>query len=381
MDQSLPLADPLARARALQPLLREAAPRIEAARELTQDVLAALHAAALFRLVLPRELGGAEAPLAVFADVIEAIAEADASTAWCLGQGAGCAMSAAYLAPEAARAVFGAPTAALAWGAGANGKAVPAEGGWRVTGRWMFASGSRHCEWLGGHCGIVSDQGKPEVRTFLFPKAAAKITDTWYVLGLRGTGSDSYAVEDVFVPAAFSLDRSQPAAHPSPLYHMPLFFLYPAAFGAVALGIARAVLGSFIALAADKTPRGASARLRENAAVQHLVGHMTARLQAARAYHWQTLAELWRRLEAGETLRDVDGLGIRTSSTYAIHESVAVVECAFHEAGASAIFDANPFERRFRDLHAVAQQMQGRRSNFELVGQHLLGMTEGPLFV
>ena len=369
----------LARARALQPMLRHAAPRIEAARELPADVLDALHSAGLFRLLIPRRLGGAETDLVTLAQVIEAVAEADASCAWCLGQAAGCAMAAAHLPDDAAWDAFGRdPGAVLAWGAGAGGAAVAEGDGWRISGHWQFASGARHATLLGAHCKLAGQDGV--VRTFIFPRAQTTLTDTWHVIGLCGTGSEGFAVTDLFIPNAYGFDRTVPAPHPGTLYRVPLVQTYPIAFGAVALGIARAMLDAFVALAVDKSPRGAG-RLRDNAAVQSLLGQMETRRRAARSFLLRSIAEIWAELDAGAALSPAHSLSIRMAATFAIHESLAVVEMAWHEAGASAIFDAAPFGRRLRDMHAVAQQVQGRRANFELVGRHLLGMTDVPLFV
>lgn len=378
-----------ARARALCPLIAGAAPRIEAERELPAEVLDALHEAGLFRLLIPRELGGAEADPMCFVEVIEAIATADASTAWCLGQGLGCAMSAAYLTRAAAERVFGNARAVLAWGAGVNGAARRAPGGWRMTGRWMFASGSRHATWLGGQCPLqeadgtpVADaDGTPLIRTFLFPRDAAMISDTWHVIGLRGTGSDTYAVSDLLVPDALCFARDRPAPHPGTLYRLPLTHIYAPGFAGVALGIARAALDAFVALAQDKRPRGIAASLRESTAIQSALGKMEMRLRAARALLFATLEEVWRDLCAGGKLTVDHEAAIRGASTFATHEASAVVDFAYHEAGASAIFERNPFERRFRDIHAVKQQIQARRANFEPVGRYLLGLPTGPLFV
>ena len=136
----------------MTPLLCERAAAIEAQRKLTADVLDALHERELFRLTLPAHAGGYELPIPVLASVTEIIAGADASTAWCLGQAFGCAISAAFLDKDAAREVFGPPDAVLAWGAGAQGTAVAIDGGYRVNGTWKFASGAKHATWLGGHC-------------------------------------------------------------------------------------------------------------------------------------------------------------------------------------------------------------------------------------
>ncbi|MDA8249586.1 MAG: acyl-CoA dehydrogenase family protein [Rhodospirillales bacterium] len=368
----------VAAAQALRPFLREAAPRIEAARALPDDVLAALHDGGMFRLLIPRELGGAEADLVTLAGVLQALAEGDASCAWCVGQAAGCAMSAAYLPADVARELFGRDErAVLAWGAGVNGEAVRDGDGWRVTGKWLFASGARHATLLGAQTTLAGCDG--EVRTFLFPRAQTTLVDTWHVVGLRGTGSDGYAIRDLYIPDSHGFNRMLPAPHPGTLYRIPLVQVFPVAFGAVALGVARAVLDAFLALASDKTPRG-SGRMRDSGAIQGLLGQWEARWRAARCYLLHSAAEIWADLEAGQTLSAAHSLTIRMASTHAIHESLALVDAAYHEAGASAIFDAAPFERRLRDMHAVAQQIQGRRSNFELAGRHLLGMTDTQLF-
>src|SRR5262249_16890032 len=144
---------------------------------------------------------------------VEAIAMADASVAWCVGQCSGVSMCAAYLQPAVAQKLFGDPRAAVATGSpDKTAKAIVVEGGYRVSGHWMFASGSRHSQWLGGHATICEPDGKPRLgldgapldqRTMLFPKSSATMIDVWQVMGLRGTGSDSYTVKDLFVPADY----------------------------------------------------------------------------------------------------------------------------------------------------------------------------------
>ena len=203
----------------MTPLLRERAAAIEARRELTADVLDALHERELFRLSLPAHVGGYELPIPVLSEVTEIIAGADASTAWCLGQAFGCAMSAAFLDEDAAREVFGPADAVLAWGAGPQGRAVASDGGYVVNGTWRFASGAKHATWLGGHCKVYEADGSPRLgadgvhvlRTALFPRDRAAIADDWHVMGLRGTRSEGYAVEDLFVEARLTLDRGTPA--------------------------------------------------------------------------------------------------------------------------------------------------------------------------
>ena len=374
----------VARARALQPLLKAAAPRIEAARELTPDVLAAMHEARLFRLTLPRALKGEELDPVSLSQVTEAIATGDASAAWCLGQGSGCAMSAAYLAPDAAAKVFGPADAVLAWGAGAQGKATATKGGYVASGKWLFASGSRHATWLGGHCKVFEADGRPRLdaagqpveRTMLFRRGQAQIDDVWHVLGLRGTGSDGYAVSELFVPEAETLNRDNvnERRDAAAIFRFPITLTFASAFSGVALGIARGALDDLLALAMDKTPRGATRPLRENPVFQTAAAELEGQWRAARAYLHATVGEVWRSAEAGSELTLEQRIKIRLAATTAINMATDVTERAYRAAGATAIFNSQPFERRLRDAHAVSQQAQARATHFETVGRHLLGL-------
>ena len=385
-------ADPVARARTLMPLLAAAAPRIEAARELPDDVVAALHDAGLFRLLLPRTLGGAELAPPAYHHVLEAVAEGDASTAWCLNQTAVCSITAAHLDARVARAIFGPPDAVLAWGIG-NAKAIAVEGGYRATGSWSFGSGSRHATWLGGHC-IVHEadgtprlhaDGKPIERTMLFPRASAAIDPRWDVIGLKGTGSDAYAVEDLFVAedhTCIHLTRWHDVEKPD--LAMPHRFgatsLYASGFATVALGNARAVLDSFKTLAGAKTPRGYKNALRDSPVVQMQVAEAEAQLQSARVYLFDLLARCRESVARLGRLTIDQRLHIRMASTFAIHQATRVVEGAYRAAGTTAVFESNPFERRFRDAYTISQHLQGRAMHFETVGKHFLGLEPEPLF-
>ena len=139
-------------------------------------------------------------------------------------------------------------------------------------------------------------------------------------------------------------------------------------------------MDAFIDIAGGKTPRGGR-RMRDSAAIQSILGHNEVRLRSARNFLFGTVGDTWAELEAGGAFTETHALNVRMATTFAIQEALAVVEVAYHEAGATAIHTANPFERRFRDIHAVSQQVQARRANFELVGQVLLGLPTGPLFL
>ena len=383
-------ADYLARAQALAPRIAAAADEIESERRIPAPLFEAIIDAGLYRMLLPRSLGGGEIDPPTFVRVIETIAKADASVAWCLCQNTVCSLVAASLPIEGARAIYGDSRAVLAWGPGPS-RAVVAPGGYRVTGSWSFASGGRHATWLGAHCPVheadgtprLGPSGAPVIRTVLFPAREAPMSDIWRVIGLRGTASDAYAVNDLFVPDDFTLARDDPAERreTGPLYSFPTNSLYSCGFACVALGLARSLLDAFLALTLEKTPRGYKSKLRENAVVQSELAQSEARLRGARIYIMGTLGEIWAAVQRENRISLDQRMAIRLAATHTIQEAVKVADDAYHAAGATAIFNSNAFERRFRDIHTVAQQVQGRRSHFETVGRYLLGFETDLLFV
>lgn len=196
-------------ARALVPRVRACADENERERQLPQSLADALAAAGLFKLTVPRALGGAEAHPETVVRVIETLAAADGSAGWSAGIAAQCGIASGFFGAEAARAVYGDPPAFVALVTFRAGRAQAVDGGYRVTGRWSFASGCRHATWLGGGA-IIYDweqprlgaDGQPESRFFFFTAVACEIFDTWHVTGLRGTGSHEFAVADAFARLA-----------------------------------------------------------------------------------------------------------------------------------------------------------------------------------
>jgi alkylation response protein AidB-like acyl-CoA dehydrogenase len=314
---------------------------------------------------------------------VEELARHDASVAWNVFVANSSALIAAFLEPAANHAVFADPRSIVAWGPPNASRARAVEGGYRVTGKWDFASGCRQARWMGAHCHVqeadgtlrLNRFGRPAVRTLLFPASEATLLDTWQTIGLRGTASDSYSVDDLFVPEAFSSTREDPALRQQrgPLYAFTMQGLYAAGVAAVGLGVARAMLSEFIALASRKVPRNL-ARLADNAVVQADVARAEARLGSARAYLIETLTAIY--ANAGEVapIEVADRARVRLACTNAIQGAAEVVDFAYKAAGVDAIFPGSPFERRFRDMHTLSQQIQARIAHFEQVGQILLGV-------
>jgi alkylation response protein AidB-like acyl-CoA dehydrogenase len=375
--------DYVARVQALVPAIEAAADRIEAERRIVPDVVAALHGAGIFHMLLPPSLGGGGADIVAFNEVIQTIAAADASTAWCVGQQVASTQAAGYLDPKVASEIFGPPHGAVAWGPPAGAKATATDGGYKVTGRWRFASGSGHCPWIGGHSAVIErdgkprldDKGRPVMRTMLFRKEQAKWTDIWHTVGLRGTGSNQYEVNDLFVPDAYTTWRDEQAdrTNDGALYDIPLLTLYGIGFSGVGLGLARGSLDAFMALANNKTGRAGRGVMRDNPVIQSDVAKVAGGLHAARAFLREMLEEIWQAVNKDGATLD-QRARLRLAITGALDQSVRTVDFAYTAAATSAIFTGSPFERRFRDMHTVTAQGQAHMSNFESAGQALFGI-------
>jgi len=377
-------SDALARARALQDAIHQAADEIERTRRIPEPLLTHLHDSRLFRLLLPRTVGGIETDPGTYYKCVEAVSAADASVGWNMFVANSSALIAPFLEPAAARTIFADPRTIVAWGPPNACTVAAVSGGYRASGRWSFASGCRQANWIGVHAHVretdgrlrLNRFGRPTVRTLLMPVTAATLEDTWDTIGLRGTASDSYAIDDVFVGEDFSSTREDPTLcrEPGRLYAFTMQGLYAVGVAAVAIGTARAMLDAFVELAGRKSPRGLG-RLADSPTVCADAARCEARLGSAKAYLLQTLADIYAHAAEGEAIGVLDRGRVRLTCANAIHGAIEVADAVYKAAGVDAIFpgNGNPFERRFRDMHTLSQQIQSRTSHFEAVGQILLG--------
>ena len=372
----------LKRIEELGSFIEESADDSEQEGHLTERLVDALHEAQLFRMLLPKPYNGLEVTPVTFMRSIEAVARHDASTAWCLCQQNGCSMSAAIARPDVAVLIWGDdPRGALAWGPG-KATAVPVEGGYSVTCDLSFCSGMHNSTWLGAHCMVLENgepqkdaSGKTTIRTMLIPKSEIEISYTWDVIGLRATGSDGYVLKDHFVPLEHSVirDKEEELTYRTSLYLFRQTNLYACGFSGVAIGTARSMLEAFKKLSIDKRPRLAKTVLKENMVVQHEVALAEAKLNAAWRFLNTELEDIWAAVLRTDELTVDQRMRIRLASTHGIHEAKQVADLVYDAAGASAVFHSSPFERRYRDIRTVTQQMQGRRSHYHTVGNYLLG--------
>jgi indole-3-acetate monooxygenase len=375
-------AGPVERIGRIAGLIETSAAANEALGRLGPEVVDKLHEERLLGMLLPRACGGEEVDPVTWFRAMEALARLDASTAWCVGQINGCAMTASALAPDAVRAIWGEPRGALSWGPPKTARADEVDGGHRLTGEWTLSSGSRHATWLGLMAPVFDRSGagvaapRADVRIFLTPARAAEWVDSWDAVGLKATNSGGYRFRDRFVPEGYSVSRNYlPEVRLNgPLYKFPLNSLFAIGFSAVALGIARSMLDAIIALAKEKRPWLSRQSLLESHLVQFQIGEAEARLRSARGYVEATAGQVWQSVAASGALTTAQRIDIRMAATFAIHEAGAVADAAWHIAGANAIFASGPFERRLRDIRTVMQQAQGRQSHLQDAGAYLLGL-------
>jgi indole-3-acetate monooxygenase len=355
----------------------------EALGRLTPEVVDRLHEQRLFRMLLPRAYDGEEVDLGTWFRAMEALAKLDGSTAWCVGQINGCALTASALDPAIARTIWGPPRAALSWGPPFKSQAVEVAGGHRLTGEFMFSSGSRHATWIGLMAPVIGRDGAAvpapagvSTRIFLVPASAVEWVENWDVLGLRATNSGGYKVDDLFVPEGYSLNREHLAdvRLDAPLYNFPLNGLFSIGFSAVALGLARSMLNMLVTVAKTKNPRLAKVPMVQSHLVQFQIGEAEARLRSARSYVETTAERVWQSVVSTGVLTVPQRMDMRMAATFAIHEAATVANAAWDIAGADAIFASGPFERRLRDIRTVTQQAQGRKSHLQDTGAFLLGL-------
>ena len=373
--------DPVARARDLGPEIAAAADEIERSQTIPEPLLTHIHEARLARILLPLSAGGDQLDPWTYLRAIEEISRTDGSVGWNLFVANSAALIAPFLPLETARAIFADPRAWVAWGPPNEHTAQAVPGGYRVSGAWHFASGSRQATWMGAHCPIIEPNGSlrlnrlghPTIRSLLFRKEHAEPIRDWNTIGMRGTASEGYRVTDLFVPEAYSCTRGDPALRrdTGPLYAFTMQGLYAVGVAGVAGGIARAMLDAFIALAAEKSPRGLD-RLADSAVVQADVARREAQLGSARAWLIAILQEIWATADDVAPIDLNARVRVRLGCAHAIASAVDVADYVYKAAGTSAIFPGTPFERRFRDIHTLSQQIQSRDSHFESVGRVML---------
>lgn len=360
----------------------EAADCIDADRQLPADLSADMADAGFFRLLLPRELGGAELAHPDFLQILERFAGVDASTAWCLNQNNVFATSASRMPVATARRIWGEPRAVVTNGPPTPGcRAVPEPGGYRLNGRWNLSSGSDHATWIAALSPVVNAEsqngtaaGRQEPRILLMPKSEVKMVDLWQVAGLRGTGSFSFDVDNRFIPEEHTYIQDGPPWAEGPLYAISRTLLFAAGFATVALGVARKSLDIAIGVAETRVPFRSGVLLRDQQTTQRAVGEAHALHASAKALLRDSAAAVWDAACQDRSVTLQQRIHLRVAATHAIRTAAQVVDTAYTLCGAGAIYQTNPIQRRFQDMHVITQHVQGHYVHYETAGQYFLGL-------
>ena len=341
----------------------------------------ALYDSGLLKLKLPHVLGGAEADLVTQLDVFEAVSEIDPSAGWCLMIGsASLGGVGAFLGDGAIEEIFvnGRPprTAGVFAPLGA---AVPVDGGYMLSGRWSFASGIRHSEWISAGAKVASQDGRtPAQIRATFRTSDAVIHDNWQVMGLRGTGSCDFSTKDLFVPSEFAYDAtSTEPKRGGGLYRLGRPGFVTNEHAAFALGVGRKALNAALEIGQSKTRGYLSVNpVAKRAVFQRMLGECDLRLRAVRALNVALLEQAWQIVSQGETLTPETQAELRSLATYSTDVAVDVATQAFRFGGGAALFQTNVLQQCLRDINAAAQHQMVSDAAYENHGQFLLGLPE-----
>lgn len=356
--------------------LRSRRGEIEDQRRLPDDVLDGLRAAGLGRLCVPRRFGGDETDPVAFVRLLENVARADAATAWCVWIYGSAPWFLAHAGDDVAAEVWATgPDVFIASPLTPAGVAEPRIGGYRLSGRWPFASGSAAADWLVCRATVAGTPGG--LRLMVVPAAAVRCVDTWDAPGLCGTGSGDVVIDGVFVPESFAIDFDAGARRwTEALYAFPHRGL-AAGSAAIALGIAREALDELVRLAATKKTSFGSGRLGERPAVQGAVARAEAELAAARALLHQCTEEAWDAVLSQGAVPIRRQAMLRAAANHACRSAAQVVDVAYSTAGATSVYRSSPLQRQFRDIHTLTQHFFHSEEIDEMAGRALLGIDDG----
>jgi alkylation response protein AidB-like acyl-CoA dehydrogenase len=342
----------------LVPRVAARADEIARLRRLPADLVAELKAAGVFRMPMPAAWGGPEMSPRAQNEAVEILSAADASVGWCVMIGSDAGFYSAFLEEDAARALYPDLDMVTAGLLQPAGRAVRVPGGYRVSGRWPFGSGSTHADVIVGGClifdgdqPVLSEAGLPEFRVMMAPASSFQVLDTWYTTGLAGSGSNDYTTQDLFVPAEHSISLLEAPRRKEPLYQFNGMFF--SNMHGVALGIARHAIDVVHKLAAEKTLVPELVLMKNVPRVRMALARAEGMLGAARAYTYETMDRLWEALCRGGRLSHELRLHLSLSRVNAFQMARDVAQLMMDTAGSSSIYASSPLDRLLRDAITV----------------------------
>jgi len=369
------VAQALEAVRSIAPIIDEHVDTIERDRLLPKEVVRALVDAGVFRMLVPRSFGGDELDPMTVCEVVEEVSIRDGAVGWCAVIGASCGLFGGLLPRAGAAEIYADRDVVLAGQFRPSGTAVQVDGGYRVTGRWPFASGIMHSRWLMGGCQIVdpSGAGTGAAKLMFMPREDATVIDTWHVGGLRGTGSHDFEAKDVFVPARRTVSFADLPVEPGPLYSLPSIAMFATMIASVPLGIARHAIDAFKELGGVKKPTALQGLLRDGAVAQSHLGEAEAFLRAGRAFLFESLRAAWQVAQRGERLTWHDRGLLWLSATQAVTQALHAVDLVYRAGGAASVYASTQLERCLRDIRTASQHVTVMTTNYEVAGQLFFG--------
>jgi len=368
----------IANARSIGPIIEEEADKFAKERRLTDDVVALMRRAGLFRIAFPKAWGGPEMDILSQCEVMETLGYHDASAAWVAMICSDSGHYAARIDETEARALYPSLDLLTAGTVAPTGQAHIVDDGLKVSGRWPFGSGCLHADRLVAGCVLFENGkpqmgagGRPEFRVVWLPKDKVQIHDTWYTTGLAGSGSNDYSVQDIVVPRVHSFHPFRVGTRIEPLYRYHGFFF--ANLPAVALGCARRMIDDFCELAQRKITPPALTPLKNEYRAQVALAEANTRLSAARAYQDSSLSSIWQTLLRRETPTAAQRAAVGMMAIHGLQEALKVGEIVCEAAGTAALYASSPLERRRRDLITMSNHIIGQRRTQQAMGQLLFG--------
>ena len=367
----------------LAPHIRSAQEEMDRERRIPDDLARLVDKAGIYQLFLPASMGGPQLHPVVAFQAIEEVSRVEASVGWCGLLSNGGALFTGNFTPEAAHRMFGYPPEFRCAGSFRPlGESRPVPGGYRVSGRWDYASGIANANWLFVNSRVVdadgprlTEAGRPDTVMLFTPVVTATVHDTWHVVGLCGTGSNDFVLEDVFVPTERSFRLYDPPLEAGYLYHpRTMLTAIWVLVSAVALGAARGAMDAFKELAGESGTTISTTLLRDRPHVQSRVGEAEAIISGARAYLLDAMNRAWDSFSEDMPLPSPEIAQARLAITQSVHQAARAVDILFHAAGTNAIHRRNGLERRWRDVHVVVQHGAGLLSNYEFGGQAMMGL-------
>lgn len=371
------------RAGKIAPELAARAREIELARQMPGDLAKTLAEQGFYRMWIPERLGGLEVPLTPSLEVFETLAQADASVAWCVAIAVSSTLALPHLPESSARAIFDRPERIIAGVYAPKGRGDASEGGFQVSGRWPFGSGTQNADWILAGCrffrdgeAILDSRGNPRTHMVVVPADHVEFLDTWHVTGLAGTGSTDFAMQDVEVSEDFISAWNPVPRAEEPLYRIPQLSLLAVGFGAISIGLGRSALDELQALAGGKTATGQPAPLAQRRDFQADLARAEVSLRATRSHYYECAEALWE--AARQDTAGVDErASLRLATLHAVETGAEIARTAYRLGGASSVYLDSKLQRLFRDSHVITQHVQVRPDLYSVIGSHLAGAPKG----